>query len=165
MEQNEHTPKWARTDYKGFETFKKDLAIANKTEAEISLLIAKKFNLDIVGHNNDYRYDTKFRDKKGADVTVEIKEDFTCARTGNVGVEHSCRGKASGISISEADYYFYKCHLGTDTSINLMMSTKSLKKLIADKRYFREINGGDPGSNSLNYLFKLDVIHSISVVV
>ena len=157
MQQNENTPKHARTDYKGFQTFQEDLARATITEKELSELLVEKKGLEIVRYNNDYKYDTLFRLPGGSHVKVEIKEDFTCARTGNVGLEYSCRGKDSGITISEAQLYFYKVHVSKNETINFLVQTKDLKQAIIDKRYFRTINGGDPGSNSLNYLFKLDV--------
>jgi hypothetical protein len=39
-----------------------------------------------------------------------------------------------------------------------VIPTNNLRKMIEDKNYFRIVNGGDVGSNSMNYLFKLDVI-------
>lgn len=163
--QNENTPKWARTDYKGFDTFKEDLAKANKTEEELGLLMCETFGLKILEYNNDNRYDIKFRLPNGTSMTTEVKEDFTCARTGNIGLEYSCRGKDSGIVTSKADTYLYKAHQRDGSAVNLLMTTKRLKQLVQDKRYFRTVNGGDPGSNSLNYLFKYEVIKDISRII
>ena len=144
-----------------FYDFKQDLAVANKTEKEIAEFLVNHHNMKLISFNNDNKYDLLL-EHKGRELTVEIKEDFTCARTGNIGVEYSCRGKASGIEVSEAMMYCYKVHLPGNTTELLMMLTPELKGLIADKKYFRTVNGGDIGSNSLNYLFKLDVIRSIS---
>lgn len=165
MEQNENTPKRARDDYDGFNTFKKDLAKANITEKEVAKLVEKAMKVNVVAFNNDYKYDIVCEDSVGNKFTVEIKEDFTCARTGNVGLEYSCRGKDSGITRTEADFYVYRCHLATGGVINLLMSTHDLKALVSSKKYFRTVNGGDPGSNSLNYLFKLNVIKNIATEI
>jgi hypothetical protein len=39
----------------------------------------------------------------------------------------------------------------------VLHKTEELKRMIADKEYFRIVNGGDKGSNSMNYLFKYAV--------
>jgi hypothetical protein len=90
---------------------------------------------------------------QGNIVTIEVKEDFTCEKTGNVGMEYSCRGKPSGISVSKAEYYIYKLHT-KDGIVYVMHKTGILKNMIEEKKYFTTVNGGDKGSDSLNYLFK-----------
>ena len=159
-----YTPRHSDPNYKGFQQFEDDLAIAQVTEVELAELLQSKTNLKIHSYNHDYRYDVVFETPNNMYLTVEIKEDFTCERTGNVGLEYSCRGKDSGIRTSEAHLYFYKLHTPKGI-VNALCQTKDLKKLVEDKRYFRTVNGGDPGSNSLNYLFKLDVFLSICKVL
>lgn len=39
---------------------------------------------------------------------VEVKSDYIAHRTGNVFIEFSSRGKPSGISTTEADYWLYR---------------------------------------------------------
>ncbi len=39
-----------------------------------------------------------------------------------------------------------------------IIKTELLKQMIADKLYHRIVVGGDVGSNSKNYLFKLQVV-------
>lgn len=153
---NAYTPKYANPNYKGYQQFEEDLAVAQKTEVELSELLARTTGMEILHYNEDYRYDTCFKMKSGNKLYVEIKEDFTCQRTGNVGLEYSCRGKDSGIRTSEAHLYFYKLHTPSGI-VNALVQTSDLKKMIFEEKYFRTVNGGDPGSNSLNYLFKLDV--------
>ena len=80
-----------------------------------------------------------------------------CVDTGNVAVEYSCRGKLSGISTSEADFYIYKLETRDKGIHYIMHKVSDLKQMIERKEYFREVNGGDRGSNSLNYLFKYNV--------
>ena len=86
----------------------------------------------------------------------KVKEDFMCEHTGNVSLEYESRGKLSGISVSEADYYIYKLHVSRTEIIFAIISSDILKEYIADKAFFRIVNGGDKGSNTLNYLFKYE---------
>jgi hypothetical protein len=130
--------------------YDKDILIARDTEKEISELLEKQ-DCTILKFNHDNRYDLLI-ERKGKKYTVEIKEDFTCKYTGNVGVEYECRGKPSGISVSKADFYVYKLHTYKGIQI-YMLKTNILKKMIKDKVYYRIVNGGDRGSNSMNYLF------------
>ena len=93
-------------------------------------------------------------------IKIEVKEDFYCERSGNVALEYHSRGKDSGIAVSKADYYIYLIH--TSDGVKVLMSKKTkLLKMIADKKYFRVICGGDRGSNTYNYLFKYDVFIEI----
>jgi len=135
--------------------FKKDLPIAVETEKEVAKILEEKYNANILefSHTNKYDILAEIKNKK---YTFEVKEDFTCEKTGNVGLEFRCRGKPSGIQTSQADFYIYKIH-AQDGSIGFYLSkTSTLKKMIDDKKYFRIVNGGDVGSNSMNYLFKYE---------
>ena len=144
--------------------FTKDFPIAKATEAQMAKYLTEQHDMtficrvdDIPGVRlSDFDIKMQFNSNK-KDVTIEIKEDFSCKRTGNVGVEFECRGKLSGISISKSDLYLYKVHQPNGKIGVYITQTDILKQMIADKRYFRIVNGGDPGSNSMNYLFKLDV--------
>ena len=143
--------------------FNKDLSIAKKTEEEVSKILANK-GAKIISFNNDNKYDILMT-YKGKRITVEVKEDFTCEKTGNVGLEYECRGKDSGISCSQADFYVYKIHQPDHQIKFYMMKTSDLKKLIKNRFYHRVVNGGDPGSNSMNYLFELKYIQQISILL
>ena len=137
--------------------FKEDFPIARNTEKEIASMLRKKYGAIILeDSNNDNRYDIRAV-IQGREITIEVKEDFTCKKTGNVGLEYSCRGKFSGISVSQADYYIYKLHTRSSGIQYFLHRTSTLKQLIESKLYFREVNGGDKGSNSLNYLFKYEL--------
>ena len=137
-------------------SFYKDLPIAKKTEYEISKLIEKLYTGKTVEYRNDNKYDFKtiINNKP---FTFEVKEDFTCERTGNVGLEYESWARPAGISVSQADYYIYKIHTQNGIKVVLFRTT-TLKNMVANKEYFRIVCGGDKGSNSMNYLFKLDVI-------
>jgi hypothetical protein len=66
-----------------------------------------------VNYNNDFKYDLKVgqvAEKNLGELLgkkIEVKRDLQAYRTGNVYVEYHSRGKASGISTSEADYYCF----------------------------------------------------------
>lgn len=80
---------------------------------------------------------------KGVDtpVTIEVKSDHGAWKTGNVFVEYEYRGKPSGISTSEADYWAFECD-GT----YFIVSSSRLKALVeAAKREGRWAQGGDYG--------------------
>lgn len=132
--------------------FVKDLKNAKVTEEEVAQLLIKKHGAEILDFNNTASHDiTATIDEKT--FTFEVKEDFQCGDTGNVAVEYSCRGKASGIETTQAEYYIYKIHL-KDKIEYVMSSVEKLRDSIANKQYFRTVNGGDYKSNSLCYLFK-----------
>jgi hypothetical protein len=137
--------------------FDKDLPIAQATEKQVANFLVEKADMTFVHDNDDNAYDLMMKTKDGKNVTIEVKEDFSCQRTGNVGVEYECRGKPSGISVSKANAYLYKVHEPSGRIGLYVIATKNLKKMIAEEQYFRIVNGGDPGSNSMNYLFKLNV--------
>jgi hypothetical protein len=142
--------------------FAKDLPIAKKSEKQIAEFLVEKQNMTYLGSSDtlpnvkksDFDIKMKFN-ASGTEVTIEIKEDFTCERTGNVGVEFESWGRVSGIEISKADFYLYKIHQPDGKIGAYIIATKKLKQMIADKVYHRIVVGGDPGSFSKNYLFYL----------
>lgn len=135
--------------------FGKDFPIAEKTEAQMADFLEKHAGMEFVEGCNDNRYDLKMKTAGGKEITIEVKEDFTCKQTGNVGVEYECRGKDSGIRVSKADYYLYKVHRPDGKIEVLINNTKDLKGMIRRRLFHRKVVGGDEGSNSKNYLFRL----------
>ena len=98
-------------------------------------------------YNSDFRYDLKvgqLHEKMLADLleskTVEVKRDFRASQTGKVFVEFFCRGKPSGISTTEADFW---CFI-LDGETAIMLPTSKLKSL-ADKAADNNkvVSGGD----------------------
>jgi len=114
-----------------------------------------------VGRNTreDFRYDIIMKNAR-REYKFELKEDFACEKYGNVAVEYECRGKPSGISNTEAELYFYKIHSPTGI-IYHVCSVEQIKKFIEEKKYHRIANGGDIGSNTMMYLFRLSVFLSM----
>lgn len=132
--------------------FSEDLKVAKKTEHEVAELLEKFYCAEIKEFKTNSDYDI-LAEIKGKEYKFEVKEDFMCVDTGNVALEFECRGKPSGITISDADYYIYKLVM-KDGPEYILHSTKELKAMIEKKKYFRIVIGGDKGSNTMNYLFK-----------
>lgn len=133
--------------------FQKDLAVARKSEEVVAEILENKYNAVILEHSNHGRYDIRAK-IRGVEFTFEIKEDFMCEKTGNVSLEFECRGKPSGIESTEADFFVYIIHKKDGTVEYVMFTTVHLLGKVEKKDYFRIVNGGDAGSNTMNYLFK-----------
>jgi hypothetical protein len=142
--------------------YKTDKPLAEQCEYEIACKIVERFGCDFVSYNNDNKYDILFKTKDDKYIKVEVKQDFTCARTGNVGVEYECRGKASGIQKSEADLYCFRVHETKELYNDYLIQTKILKNMILSKLFKTIVVGGDVGSNSKNFLFDLEVLKAHS---
>ena len=140
--------------------FALDLPIARKTEYEISVLFGKYYGYKTEMFCNTRDYDLLLS-KGESQISVEVKEDFTCEKTGNVGVEFRCRGKDSGIRTTRADYYVYKVHAKSGIEF-LMISVEKLRSMIDKELYHRVVVGGDRDSNSMNYLFHLETFRKHS---
>lgn len=97
-------------------------------------------------YNNDFKYDLKvgqIKEKELADIlenkTIEVKNDLKATITNNVFVEYFSRGKLSGVSTSEADFY---CFAFGDTYH--IIKTSKLKEIC--RKYLntnRDVLGGD----------------------
>ena len=111
--------------------------------------------------NSDFRYDLKvgqvaeqalaaiFEGKK-----VEVKRDRKARLTGNIFVEYESRGKPSGISASEADYW---CFVVEETFI--LLTAQRLKEIVEPlKGTDKERRGGD-NNTSVGVLLRIaDII-------
>tara|TARA_R100001082_G_scaffold16772_1_gene8435 strand:- start:1097 stop:1456 length:360 start_codon:yes stop_codon:yes gene_type:complete len=114
-------------------------------------------------YNSDFRYDLKvgqvaeqalakiFEGKK-----VEVKRDRKARLTGNVFVEYESRGKPSGISTSEADYW---CFVIEETFI--LINSSRLKEIVEPlKGTDKERRGGD-NNTSVGVLLRIkDLINT-----
>jgi hypothetical protein len=101
-------------------------------------------------YNNDFKYDLKVGQAKEKELgeifngkKVEVKYDLKALTTGNVYVEYYSRGKASGISVTSADYY---CFAFGETFH--LISTEDLKERC--RKYLntdRDKKGGDSNTS------------------
>lgn len=132
--------------------FNKDLTDGNEGENKV-IEHLKKFGGTLLSKNNDNRYDIVI-ERNGKKIKYEIKTDIFCKPsydTGNIFVEVQCRGKKSGIMVSEADWFvtYYK-HLNEIWYIK----TDKLLELIYDNKeilIFKEYSG-DENSNTKGWL-------------
>lgn len=132
------------------------------TQGEKGEQIIKEFlesnGYAFVSDNKDYRYDLQMSlpiTKDGSAInftTFEVKTDVYClphSDTNNLFVEFECRGKHSGINVTEADYYVnYYPYLREAWFIK----TSKLKKLINDNCFEVKEFSGDANSNTKGYV-------------
>jgi hypothetical protein len=133
--------------------FEKDLIPAKESEKEVADLLEKIYNAKILNFEDTNKYDilAQIKDRQ---FTVEVKDDYIAERTGNIAIEYSSRGKPSGISVTQSDYYIYKINREIEKSYIYIIKVSKIKEMISNNLYFKIINGGDRGSNTLFYLFK-----------
>ena len=67
-----------------------------------------------MNYNNDFKYDLEVGQTKEKELgqifenkKIEVKYDLKALKTNNVYVEYESRGKKSGISITEAEFYCF----------------------------------------------------------
>jgi hypothetical protein len=112
--------------------------------------------------SSDFKYDLKvgqvaekelasvFQDKK-----IEVKTDLQAHKTGNVYVEYFSRGKPSGISTSESDFYCFA--LG---SVFVLIESKELKEKC--RKYLNTSRDKKGGDNNTSKGILLPVVELIN---
>jgi len=130
--------------------FKTDLKLGNDGEDIIINFLSKK-GCKYIDSNHDNKYDLKML-KNGVETTYEIKTDVKCAPlfdTGNIFIEYESRGKASGISVTKADWFV--THFLYLKEIWFIKSDK-LRNLIQENNFPIFKDAGDIGSETHGYL-------------
>jgi hypothetical protein len=153
---------------KGEYNFNKDLVKGESGEDDI-IAFMKNIGFQFVNRCHDNRYDITMALGNNT-YTYEIKTDMYCSLendTNNLAVEIRSRGKDSGITVTQADYFVtYYPHLGEIWNIK----TSDLKSLIKDNNIRLKENAGDPGSRTAFHLVhrptyrKHFKVHTISKV-
>jgi hypothetical protein len=100
---------------------------------------------------SDFRHDLEIgqlAEKALADIienkTVEVKNDLKAPITGNLFIEYYSRGKPSGISTTQADYW---CFVVDD--IYILIATDKLKEMLRPLFNTKaDIKGGDNNTSS-----------------
>ena len=91
--------------------FNQDIVDGEEGEKRVASLLCDKCDAIIsVKHNNDNKYDWKIDLDNGDSITVEVKSDMMIGRTGNFAFETRCRGKDSGINVTQSDLFVVYCH-------------------------------------------------------
>lgn len=130
--------------------FKSDLVLGNEGESVLKDFLTNN-GCKHISSNDDRKYDLKML-KKGKETTYEIKTDFKCAPlfdTGNIFIEFECRGKESGISVTEADWFVTYFKFLNEI---WFIKSDSLKKLIKENNFQTFVDAGDIDSNTKGYL-------------
>ena len=99
---------------------------------------------------SNFRYDLKvgqIAEKQVADLLqdkkIEVKRDLKAKPTGNLYIEYESRGKPSGISRSEADYWCFAFE-----NLFIFIETTKLKEIIEPmKGSTMDKRGGDKNSS------------------
>jgi len=104
--------------------------VYEKSSLDTVIELLEKKGYEYKSENNDNKYDLLFI-KDGKEKRVEIKQDFTSKRTGNIGVEVETRGKASGIKTSKSDMYVYKYYETINNVIYTTVLSLNKKKLLS----------------------------------
>lgn len=96
-------------------------------------------------HNSDFKYDLAFGvegELSFVDLvnkSVEVKRDRVAHKTGNVFIEYESRGRPSGISTSQSDFYAYYI-----SDVCILISTEKLKDICRKHlNTSKDIKGGD----------------------
>ncbi len=103
---------------------------------------AKKFS--------EWDFYVRYGDKK---IYYEVKRDTYTSKTGNICIEFESNGKASGISLTTADYYIYIVD-GEDTMY--VIPVEDIKLLISKEKYHKKQKGGFKWLSHF-YLFKREL--------
>jgi hypothetical protein len=120
----------------------------------------KKFDIDLeYGKIRERHVADMLQDKK-----IEVKsERGMWQNTGNIAIEYESYGKPSGISATEADYWFHNLCVGEDTFCTLVFKVDSLKQIIENLDYKRTVSGGDHNASKM-YLLNLQKLFSSDVI-
>ena len=135
-------------------SFKSDLAFGHKFE---NIFIDKVLNNPAGLERPSGPF--PFYDFEIGNERYEIKADRMAYKTGNFCIEFGCNGKPSGISVSQATHYGYFV-VRPDGSYDVYkIPTGDILDMIINKRYSREMKGGD-GFKSNFFLFDKNIFAS-----
>lgn len=114
-------------------------------------------------YNNDFKFDLEFGVLNGetwfhelvSGKKIEVKTDRRTIETGNIYIEYWSRGKPSGISTTQSDYYVYK--VGEEQAIIIATSQLkiNIKELVKQGKARMDVKGGD-NNTSRGILCKLN---------
>jgi len=130
--------------------FKEDLIEGEKGEHAV-IKDLESMGAEFISNNKDNRYDVKMK-INGKEIKYEIKTDVYCKPdwdTNNIFIEYECRGKKSGIEVTEAKWFVtYFKYLREIWYIQ----TETLKHLLNMNKFHTTEFSGDNGSNTKGYL-------------
>lgn len=141
--------------------FRKDIVTGELGE-KIIINDLISLGAEFISHNNDNKYDFLMR-HNNVEIKYEIKTDMLISPnrdTGNMFIEKECRGKKSGIEVTESDWFVMYLFFFSEI---WYIKTENLKSLIAANN-FRLGVGGDHDSKSTGYLINRNKFRSHFIV-
>lgn len=138
--------------------FKKDIILGEEGElVMIEDLISMGAIYDSNNKTNSHDVTVNF---KGKNIRYECKTDFF-DDTGNMFIETNCRGKASGIEVTKADWFvtYFK-------NFNELwyIKTDNLKKILNTHTHRKATQCGDDGSNTEGILLNKNMFRDEFIV-
>ena len=120
----------------------------------------KKFDIDLqYGKVKEKIIADMLQDKK-----IEVKsERGMWLKTGNIAIEFESYGKPSGITATQADYWFHNLCVDDDVFCTLVFKVDNLKKLIDNLDYKKTVSGGDHNASKM-YLLNIQKLFSSDVI-
>ena len=120
----------------------------------------KKFDIDLqYGKVKEKIIADMLQDKK-----IEVKsERGMWLKTGNIAIEFESYGKPSGITATQADYWFHNLCVDDDVFCTLVFKVDNLKKLIDNLDYKKSVSGGDHNASKM-YLLNIQKLFSSDVI-
>ena len=110
-------------------------------------------------YNNDFSHDLlvgqiaeQFLGNLLENKKIEVKHDKIAHRSGRVFVEFECRGKPSGITTTQSDFWAFVLITG----VVIIISKNRLTALCNEKYNNGYITLGGDGNNSQGFLIELD---------
>jgi hypothetical protein len=135
----------------GVYNFNKDIETGQSGENVVAEHICDMLGAKLIDTNNDNKFDFMIA-KDDIRKTYEVKTDEYCkpgSDNGNLFVEIECRGKDSGLTVTQADWFVF--YLPYRKQIWYIESDK-LRELIKDNEFRKTKNSGDANSNTIGYL-------------
>jgi hypothetical protein len=127
---------------------------------EPSVKNRKKFDIDLeYGKVREQLIADMLQNKK---IEVKSERDIW-QHTGNIAIEYECYGKPSGITSTEADYWFHNLCVGNNVFCTLVFDVKSLKKILSKLDYKKTVSGGDNNASKM-YLLNIQKLFSSDVI-
>lgn len=114
-------------------------------------------------YNSDFKYDLLTSGLKGEtwvhrlleNKKIEVKnEERMSSITGNLFIEYECRGKASGIATTQADFWVFKLANERGLIIGVQELKGKIKELVKNGNAKVNVKGGD-SNLSLGVLVKI----------
>lgn len=131
--------------------FKSDIIAGQNGEEMVREHILALTGAKLIEINHDNKFDFII-EKNDIRRSYEVKTEEYCragSDNGNLFVEIGCRGKDSGVMVTQADWYVY--YLPYRKQI-WYIETDKLRELIITNNFRKVENSGDKNSNTIGYL-------------